>query len=430
KSRMAGSGPQGAGAARPEGTVTASSSSSERRPRTPCKAAAASSSSTSARSTSPSSAFGLRRLPLGDVDGSSSSTTTWLPVSSSATTSLSSRAIASTSAFSTSVSDSRATASLPDSSVIGGISKSVSKMSPLLCSPAMAAASRLDPSPESSRVSSNSLSESEVIGSLPGLRPPLPPSRPLETPGSASSASSKSTSESLSAGGFGGFLSPLPESGFFGSDFFSLASESGFLSPLPESDFLPFSRETPLSPGDLRLMPLLPARTASSTGELPRSTSSLESVFNWSSKSSLSASRLSSNSLLSPVPWPALPSDFGASVPAEILPDDLGADNLAELPPLMTALLGPPLASSAISSVGTASGSVVLLCLCFGILLISRRTSESLDESPVLFGGAFPESAESEKMSSSEASKISGSSALEALLGFLVFGSTLKSSEP
>src|SRR6185437_12231490 len=330
ESRIAGIGPHGAGAARPEGTVTESSSSSERRPRTPCNAALASSSSTSARSTSPSSAFGFRRLPLGEVDGSSSSTTTWLPVSSSATTSLSSRA--STSALSTSVSDSRATASLPDSSVIGGISKSVSKMSPLLCSPAMAAASRLDPSPESS------------------------------------SDSSKSTSESLSESGFGGFLRLLPESGFLGSDFFSLASESGFLSPLPESDFLPFSRETPLSPGDLRLMPLLPARPASSTGELPRSTSSLESVFNWSSKSSLSASRLSSNSLLSPVPWPALPSDLGASVPAEILPDDLGAESLAELPPLMTALDGPPEASSAISSVGTASGSAALLCLLFGIL--------------------------------------------------------------
>ena len=172
-------------------------------------------------------------------------------------------------------------------------------------------------------------------------------------------------------------------------------------------------------------MPLFPPRPASSMGELPRSTSSLESVLSCSSKSSLSASRLSSNSLLSPVPGLFASDFFTASVLAESLPDDFGAESLAELPPLITALLGP--ASRAISSVGIASGSLALFFF-LGILPTSSRTSESPEVDPLGLP-VLGSSAESEKMSSSEASNASGSSAAFALPGFALF-STLKSSEP
>ena len=92
------------------------------------------------------------------------------------------------------------------------------------------------------------------------------------------------------------------------------------------------------------LRPLL-APGPFSFGSEPRSTSSPPSGFICISKSSLSASRLSSDSLLS---------GGGLFLPESgdesLLDDgDLGAESLAELPPLMTALPGP-LKSSAISS--------------------------------------------------------------------------------
>src|SRR5262249_40645845 len=151
--------------------------------------------------------------------------------------------------------------------------------------------SMLEPLLESSSVNSNSLSESAVT-----FLPPLfAPSLVLETFADESSVNSKSTSESLSpsVGGAGFFLSA-------------------------------FSSERPLSFGSRKGLPLspppgrpLPVRSFS-LGISPTATSSLLSVFSFNSKSSLSASRLSSNSLLSPA------AGLGRLLPASdvSLPDD------------------------------------------------------------------------------------------------------------
>ena len=144
-----------------------------------------------------------------------------------------------------------------------------------------------------------------------------------------------------------------------------------------------------------------------SFGTAPRATSSLASVLSFNSKSSLSASRLSSNSLLSP---PAglgrlLDASEAESLPDEILPDDFGAESLDELPPLMTALPWLP-KSMASSSVGTTDSSS--LPELFLGLAGSRRASLS----PFFFGapGGLLSSEVSEKISSSPAAKGSGSS--------------------
>src|SRR5207237_5977564 len=166
-----------------------------------------------------------------------------------------------------------------------------------------------------------------------------------------------------------------------------------------------FSREMPASAGSRRLIPLSPPRlplplpVAGSLGIAPRATSSLESVLSLSSKSSLSASRLSSNSLLSPPPGLArfLAESEAVSLPDDSLPDDLGADSLDELPPLMTALPGPP-TSMAISSVGTTDASPSFSPLAF-FLAGSRRASLS-DSAFGFLASGLGSSAEREKMSS------------------------------
>ena len=146
---------------------------------------------------------------------------------------------------------------------------------------ASAACSRLD-SPESSSVSSNSLSESES-------RPVLPTSSP------------PSLSSDAGRGGVEGQLEVHVRIAV------GLVAVGACPSPcrLPFAlAFLPFSSEMPLSAGSRRLMPLSPPRLplpppspwASRRGRPRRSAS----VFSFNSKSSLSASRLSSNSLLSP----------------------------------------------------------------------------------------------------------------------------------
>ena len=254
-----------------------------------------------------------------------------------------------------------------------------------------AACSRLEPPLESSRVSSNSLSESDVTGTLFDFGPL---SFMLLGPCVGSTDSSKSSDESSAAFAGLGLAFPFP--------------------PL-------FSREMPASLGSRRLMPLSPPRLppVESLGIDPRATSSLVSLLSFSSKSSLSASRLSSNSLLSP--WLGAPNFLPASDDDSLL-DDFGADSFAELPPLMMALPGPP-KSIEISSVGTTDASSFF----FLTLPDSRRTSLS----PSAFG-FFPvfESPDddSEKMSSSEASRWSDSSAGLGFLGGTP--GTLKSSEP
>src|SRR5262245_62049369 len=387
-SMMPGNAPQGTGRYAPAATGAASSSSSSsssssrRRPLTPLRPfeadAPSSSTSTSARSTSASSAaFFLPGLPFfaAGASASSSRRTTSLPLASSSETTSLSPTSTSKSDFSRSVSDSRATASDPESAAsIGGISKSVSKMSPFSASASAApsaACSMLEP-PESSRVNSNSLSES---GST---LPFIPPSLTAEAAAEESRVSSKSTSESLSV-----LVAP--------------ALDADLSSSLP----FPFSSEMPLSAGSRRLMPLsvlrLPLLPEGSFGVAPSATSSLESVLSFSSKSSLSASRLSSNSLLSPPP--GLERFLEASA-AESLPDDdfpdLGADSLDELPPLITALPGPA-KSIAISSVGTTASSLPSL----GFLGLAGSSRASLSGLPGFFGSGRASSAAREKMSSS-----------------------------
>ena len=184
----------------------------------------------------------------------------------------------------------------------------------------------------------------------------------------------------------------------------------------------PFSREMPLSAGSRRLMPLWPARLPlplGSFGTVPRATSSLASVLSLSSKSSLSASRLNSNSLLSPPP--ALARFFEASeaesLPEESFPEDLGAESFDELPPLMIALLDPP-KSMASSSVGTTEAS---FSLWPGFLALPGSRRASLSDS--FFGPFFEPDLESsavkEKMSSPEfdSERMSWSSLLVVSLG-------------
>src|SRR5262249_54810331 len=240
----------------------------------------------------------------------------------------------------------------------------VSKMSFLSPSALSSAACSSPESPlDSSSVSSNSLSESAPTGSTlsdfgpPGLLPDLEPDLVLDlllgllpdADGPGSSESSKSSESSSTVGGFAFFLS--------------------LFSPF-------FSSEIPLSAGSRRLIPLPPLRCLPllSLGTSPRSTSSLESVFSCNSKSSLSESRLSSNSLLSSVGVPGLERPLPESDAVSF--EDalgLGGESLADPPPLMRALPGP-LTSREISSVGTTAASSLCAFPDFGA---SSRTSLS-----------------------------------------------------
>ena len=225
-----------------------------------------------------------------------------LPVSSSATTSLSSSA-SSKSDCSRSVSESSATASDPDSSGIGGISKSVSKMSPLsslVGGLEPRRLSRLDPPGVvqgqfelAVRVRGRRGACRDFGATVPGA----------SRRGPGSSESSKSTSESLSVSGFfaadrsdSGFRMPdlrpdawlLRSGSFRGVLLLALLQRDAAVGRVAEVDPALAGRGRP---------PVV--HRASCRGRPRRS--SRRSV--CSSKSSLSASRLSSNSLLSPSPW-------------------------------------------------------------------------------------------------------------------------------